>query len=125
MWTDAEGGGLQGKGSHNNVPGPKFTTDGNAPRLPSANDHFPNIQSNLVPLFVSVGTFNGLQVQDAHAYWEFNPRTNWVFPAYEIPFTGSVPATFAAVHVGAFDSVAPAPRPAGTPTNPIPLLDNP
>jgi hypothetical protein len=107
------------------VPGRTFTTDGNAPRPPSANDHFPDIQSNLVPLFVSVGTFNGLQVQDAHAYWEFNPGTDWVFPVYEIPFTGGVPGTFAAGQVGAFDSVVPGPGPDGPPNSPVAFGDNP
>src|SRR5260370_37285152 len=88
--TQADATALQAKGSHNNVPGHTFTTDGNAPLLPSANDHFPNIQSNLVPLFVSVGTFNGLQVQDTHAYWAINSGTDGGFPVYGIPFTVGV-----------------------------------
>ena len=123
--TQADATALLAKGSHNNVPGHLFTTDGNAPRPPAANDHFPDTQTNLVPLFVSVGTFNGLQVQDAHAYWEFNPGTDWVFPVYEIPFTGGIPGTFAAGRVGAFDSVVPGPGPDGPPNSPVAFGDNP
>jgi hypothetical protein len=123
--TQADATALQAKGSHNNVPGHTFTTDGYAPRPPSANDHFPDIQSNLVPLFVSVGTFNGLQVNDAHAYWEFNPGNDWVFPAYEIPFTAGIPGTFAAGQVGAFDSVVPGPGPDGPANSPVAFGDNP
>jgi len=48
-------------GSGNNAPGNTFTQDGNAPHAPSASDHFPDAQTNLVPLYVSVGTFNSLQ----------------------------------------------------------------
>jgi hypothetical protein len=107
------------------VPGHLFTTDGNAPRFPSANDHFPDAQSNLAWFAVSVGTFNGLQVNDAHAYWEFNTGTDWVFPVYEIPFTGGVPGTFAAGQVGAFDDVVPGPGPDGPQNNPVTFGDNP
>ena len=116
---------LQAMGSHNNVPGHLFTTDANAPRPPSANDIFPNIQSNLVPLFVSVGTLNGLQVNDAHAYWEFNPGTDWVFPLYEIPFTGGIPGTFAAGEVGAFSSLVPGPGPDGPQNSRVAFGDDP
>jgi hypothetical protein len=86
--TKADAAALKTIGDGANVPNNFFTTDGKPPRFPSANDHFPEIQSNLVWFAVSVGTFNGLQVSDAHAYWEFNPGTDWVFPAYELPLTG-------------------------------------
>ena len=52
---------LKSMGSHNNVPGAIFTVDGNPPRLPSASDHFPDVQSNSVPLYVSMGAYNCLQ----------------------------------------------------------------
>src|SRR5215467_13746682 len=79
---------LKSMGSHNNVPGSIFTVDGNPPRLPSASDHFPDVQSNSVPLYVSMGAYNCLQQSDCHAYWEFNYQgTDWVHPLYELPFT--------------------------------------
>ncbi len=81
----------------NNVPGNYFTSDGAVPRTGSAADVFPDParQPNTVPFPVSFGTFNGQQQSDVHAYWEFNSSTNWVFPHYELPFTGGVPTTFA------------------------------
>ena len=60
------------------------------PRLPSADDHFPDTQSNLVPIQLSMGAYNCLQQSDCHSYWEFNQYTNWVFPLYELPFTGGI-----------------------------------
>ncbi|MGI9045794.1 MAG: hypothetical protein ACR2FI_03170 [Burkholderiales bacterium] len=81
----------------NNVPGKIFTLDGQQPRFGSATDVFPDpaLQPNIVPFPVSIGTFNSQQQSDIHAYWEFNPGTNWVFPHYELPGTGGVPTTFA------------------------------
>lgn len=81
----------------NNVPGNIFTADGQAPRFGAATDVFPDParQPNIVPFPVSIGAFNSQQQSDIHAYWEFNPGTNWVFPHYELPFTGGVPTTFA------------------------------
>jgi ATP-dependent DNA ligase len=32
-----------------NVPGNIFTVDGHAPHFPSATDHFPDVQTNVVP----------------------------------------------------------------------------
>jgi hypothetical protein len=66
--TSADAVALKKMGGGNNVPGKLFTNDGNAPRFPSVRDHFPDRQSNLVWFAVSVGTLNGLQVNDAHAY---------------------------------------------------------
>jgi hypothetical protein len=83
-------------GEHHNIPGQRFTLDGKAVRAPRATDRFPDVQSNLVPLSLSMGAYNCLQQSDCHAYWEFNEYTNWVFPAYEQPFTGGVPGSFAA-----------------------------
>src|SRR5262249_41209404 len=37
-------------GSGNNSPGATFTMDGNAPQFPSATDHFPDKQTNVVPI---------------------------------------------------------------------------
>jgi hypothetical protein len=116
---------LKEMGSGNDVTDNLFTSDGNAPRFPNASDRFPNKQSNLVWFAVSVGTFNGLQVNDAHAYWEFNPGTDWVFPAYELPFTGGIPDTFQDGQVGAFSSVVPGSGPRGIQNSPVEFGDNP
>lgn len=64
-------------GAGNNVPGNLFTTDGNASPTPA----------NRVKIYLSMGTWNALQQADAHAYWEFNPYTDWVPPPIEMPFT--------------------------------------
>ena len=82
---------LAAMGSGNNVPGRFFTVDGNPPQFPSASDHFPDRVTNLVPLQLSMGAYNALQQSDAHQYWEFNYTTNWIHPAYELPFTGGFP----------------------------------
>jgi len=52
---------LKALGNGNNVPGNVFTVDGNAPHLPSLQDHFPDIQTNTVSFPVSLGTFNAQQ----------------------------------------------------------------
>ena len=75
--------------------------DGNAVRFPSATDHFPDRQTNVVPIQLSMGAWNTLQQSDGHAYWEFNYTTNWIHPLYELPFTGGIPGTFEAGQVGA------------------------
>jgi hypothetical protein len=116
---------LRAMGSGNNVPGRIFTTDGDTPRTPAATDHFPDVQTNLVSFAVSVGTFNALQLNDAHAYWEFNPGTDWVFPAYELPFTGGIPGSFQNGQVGALSSVVPGSGPAGIKNNPVQFGDDP
>ena len=83
---------LKAMGSGHNLVGVLFTTDGNAPHFPRAADHFPDVQTNLVSLYLSMGTWNSLQQSDAHAYWEFNYQgTNWIHPLYELPFTGGFP----------------------------------
>jgi hypothetical protein len=123
--TKADAAALQTIGDGANVPNNFFTTDGKPPRFPSANDHFPDSQSNLVWFAVSVGTFNGLQVNDAHAYWEFNPGTDWVFPVYELPFTGvGFPGPFKAEPPGGFSSVVPGPGPDGLQNDPATFGDN-
>lgn len=123
---------LKGMGSGNNIPNHFFTTDGNKPQFPTAQDHFPDSQSNVVWFAVSVGTFNGLQVNDAHAYWEFNPGTDWVYPVFELSFTGvNFPGPFKDVPPGGFlgtpgasPSVVPGPGPNGPPTDPAAFGDN-
>jgi hypothetical protein len=123
--TAADAAALKSMGDGANVPNNFFTTDGKPPRFPSATDHFPDNQSNLVWFAVSVGTFNGLQVNDAHAYWEFNPGTDWVFPAYELPFTGvGFPGPFKDVPPGGFSSVVPGPGPDGPQNDPATFGDN-
>ena len=108
-------------GAHHNVPGKLFTMDGKEAHFPSASDHFPNRQTNVVPLFLSMGAYNCLQQSDCHAYWEFNQYTNWVFPQYELPFTGGVPGTFAAGKQYDVQSVIPGSGPAGIPNSEEPF----
>jgi hypothetical protein len=82
---------LKAMGTGNNVPGATFTTDGKEAHFPSASDHFPDVPSNSIPIYVSMGAYNCLQQSDCHAYWEFNYQgTNWVHPLYELP----LPADF-------------------------------
>jgi hypothetical protein len=108
-------------GSHHNVPGQWFTMDGNAVHFPSANDRFPDKQTNIVPLFLSMGAYNCLQQSDCHSYWEFNQYTNWVFPQYELPFTGGVPGTFKVGRQYDLQSVIPGSGPTGVSNNDEPL----
>ncbi len=124
---------LEDTGSGNNVPGNTFTMDGNKPHPPSASDHFPDQQTNVVPINVSMGDWNALQQSDAHAYWEFNYQgTNWVHPLYELPFTGGfpdnfgqAPDTFSDGEIGRRLSLVPGPGPDGMPNRPQAVGDNP
>jgi hypothetical protein len=51
---------LKRMGNGNNVPGNVFTVDGNPAHVPSVSDHFPDRQSNVIPLYVSMGTYSTL-----------------------------------------------------------------
>src|SRR5436305_8910465 len=64
-------------GAQNGKPGNFFTIDGEAPHFPSESDHFPDKQTNVVPIQLSMGAYNAFQQGDAHSYWEFNYTTNW------------------------------------------------
>jgi hypothetical protein len=113
-------------GSGQNVPGNVFTADGKPPRFPSETDVFPVIQTNVVPLMLSMGALNSLQQTDAHGYWEFNYTTNWVHPLYEIPFTGGLPNTFEQGQIGALQTIVPGAGPGGPGKNdPVAYGDNP
>ncbi len=116
---------LRHMGSGHNVPGNIFTTDGNAVHFPSPTDHFPGIQTNVVPIQLSMGAWNTLQQTDAHAYWEFNYTTNWIHPLYELPFTGGIPGTFEKGQVGALQSIVPGSGPHGIKNDPVLYGDNP
>jgi hypothetical protein len=124
---------LKSMGTGNNVPGHLFTVDGKIPLFPSASDHFPHRQTNVVPLHVSMGTYNAMQQSDAHAYWEFNYLgTNWVHPLYELPFTGGFPDDFGHApdafqdgEIGALQSIVPGSGPAGLHNAPSVFGDNP
>jgi hypothetical protein len=107
--TAADAAALAAMGAGNNVTGRFFTLDGNAARFPSVGGAIPG---NTVGLPVSIGTFNAQQQSDVHAYWEFNRGTNWVFPHYELPFTGGLPGTFPALQY-ALQSVIPGSGPFG------------
>src|SRR5712691_5338575 len=119
-------------GTHNNVPGHIFTVDGKAVHFPSETDHFPDKQTNVVPIQLSMGAYNSLQQMDAHNYWEFNYTTNWIHPLYELPFTGGFPDKFGAPpdafedgEIGALQSIVPGSGPAGIRNNPVAYGDNP
>ncbi len=116
---------LKPMGSGHNVTGAIFTVDGRDVRFPSASDHFPDKQTNVVPIQLSMGAWNTLQQTDAHAYWEFNYTTNWIHPLYELPFTGGIPGTFEAGQVGALQSIVPGSGPSGKQNNPVLYGDNP
>jgi hypothetical protein len=124
---------LKKMGVGNNVPGHIFTVDGRAPHFPSVSDRFPNRQTNVVPLHVSMGTYNAMQQADAHSYWEFNYLgTNWVHPLYELPFTGGfpdqfgqAPDTFRDGEIGKLQSIVPGSGPAGVQNDPKVFGDNP
>jgi len=93
--TAADAAALKVMGTGNNIPGNIFTTDGLTVHFPSASDHFPDVQTNVVPLQESMGAYNAMQQSDVHAYWEFNYLgTNWIHPLYELPFTGGLPDAF-------------------------------
>jgi hypothetical protein len=119
--TPADAAAIAATGDHHNVPGKIFTMDGQEVHFPSAKDHFPDRQTNVVPLFLSMGAYNCTQQSDCHAYWEFNEYNNWVFPQYELPFTGGIPGTFAAGKQYDLQSVIPGSGPAGVSNNEEPL----
>jgi hypothetical protein len=107
------------------APGKIFTTDGKPVRFPDPSDHFPDRQTNVVPIQLSMGSWNTLQQSDGHAYWEFNYTTNWIHPLYELPFTGGMPGTFEAGQVGALQSIIPGSGPNGINNDPVKYGDNP
>ncbi len=124
---------LSKMGTGNNVPGNTFTIDGKKPHFPSPSDRFPDVQSNVVPIYLSMGAYNSLQQSDAHAYWEFNYQgTNWVHPLYELPFTGgfadrfgAAPDTFEDGEIGKQQSIVPGSGPSGVKNDPRAVGDNP
>jgi hypothetical protein len=131
--TERDAAILKRMGTHNNVPGNIFTVDGQTPHFPNASDHFPDKQTNVVPLHVSMGTYNAMQQSDVHSYWEFNyTGTNWVHPLYELPFTGGfsdnlgqAPDTFQDGEIGRLQSTVPGPGPSGEQNKPQIVGDNP
>jgi hypothetical protein len=123
--TAADAAALKAMGSGNNVAGNLFTVDGQPPHLPSKQDQFPKMQTNVVPLQLSMGAYNCMQQSDCHAYWEFNYTTNWIHPLYELPFTGGIPGSFEAGQVGAQSSLIPGSGPAGIKNDPKTYGDNP
>ena len=124
--------GAKGNMPGNNVPGNVFTVDGKPPHLPAATDHFPDIQTNVVPIQLSMGAYNCLQQSDCHAYWEFNYQTNWIHPLYELPFTGGFPDNFGQPpdafqdgEIGKLQSIVPGSGPLGVQNDPRKYGDNP
>ena len=124
---------LKQMGDHHNVPGAVFTMDGKAVHFPSKDDHFPDKQTNVVPLYESMGAYNSVQQSDIHSYWEFNYLgTNWIHPLYELPYTGGfpdnfgrTPDTFRDGEIGKLQSIVPGSGPRGINNNPAVVGDNP
>jgi hypothetical protein len=120
-------------GTGNNLVGAFFTVDGKIPHFPSASDHFPDKQTNVIPIHVSMGAYNAMQQSDVHSYWEFNYQgTNWVHPLYELPVTGGFPDdfhqaadAFADNEIGALQSIVPGSGPSGIKNSANKLGDNP
>src|SRR6202790_2885052 len=131
--TKADADILKRMGTGNNVPGHIFTMDGRTPHFPSASDHFPDVQTNVVPIHESMGAYNALQQSDTHSYWEFNYLgTNWIHPLYELPFTGGFPDNFGKVpdafhdgEIGKLQSIVPGSGPRGITNDPRLVGDNP
>jgi hypothetical protein len=122
MITEGDAAILQKMGTGNNAtPGNIFTVDGRDPRFPSPSDHFPDVQTNVVPLQESMGAYNAMQQSDVHSYWEFNYLgTNWIHPLYELPFTGGFPDAFGQApdafedgEIGLLQSIVPGSGPRG------------
>jgi len=120
-------------GGHRNIAGQFFTTDGNAVHFPSKSDHFPDRQTNVVPIYESMGAYNAMQQSDVHSYWEFNYLgTNWIHPLYELPFTGGFPDNFGKApdtfhdgEIGKLQSIVPGSGPRGINNDPRVVGDNP
>jgi len=119
--TNADAMAVLAWGEHHNVPGKLFTVDGNDHHYPNMKDHFPDKQTNLVSVPLSMGAYNCIQQSDCHAYWEFNEYTNWVFPLYELPSTGGVRGSFAAGRQYDVSSLIPGSGPRGV-SNDLPGL---
>src|SRR5215469_7646928 len=104
-----------------------------SPHFPSASDHFPDVQTNVVPLQESMGAYNAFQQADVHSYWEFNYLgTNWIHPLYELPFTGGFPDNFGQPpdafedgEIGKLQSIVPGSGPRGVKNEPQAVGDNP
>ena len=124
---------LKKMGSGHNVPGAIFTVDGDPVHFPSAFDHFPDVQTNVVSIHESMGAYNAMQQSDVHSYWEFNYLgTNWVHPLYELPYTGGFadsleepPDALADGEIGKLQSIVPGSGPAGIRNDPRKFGDNP
>jgi hypothetical protein len=112
--TASDAKALFAMGAHYNVPGNLFTLDGDAPHFPAPGDRWPNKQTNVLPIQLSMGAMNCLQQTDCHGYWEFNYQTNWIHPLYELPFTGGLSGSFEAGRVGELSTLVPGSGPAGT-----------
>ena len=131
--TTADADALKAMDTGNNVSGNIFTTDGGAVHFPNTSDHFPDVQTNVVPLQESMGAYNAMQQSDVHAYWEFNYLgTNWIHPLYELPFTGGFPDAFGQPpdsfedgEIGFLQSIVPGSGPRGISNMASVFGDNP
>jgi hypothetical protein len=123
--TTEDAAALAALGSGQNLSGGIFTKDGQAVHFQREGDHFPDSQTNVVPVQLSMGAYNCLQQADCHSYWEFNQYTDWVFPQYELPFTGGFANEFSEGKLAFLSSVVPGSGPSGTgPQGPGPTGGN-
>ena len=116
---------VEAMGDGHNTPGHFFTVDGMDAHFPTESDIFPHMQGNTVPIFLSMGAYNSTQQSDAHSYWEFNYTTDWVWPLYELPFTGGTNEDFQNGELGARSSIVPGSGPGGIQNSPVKYGDNP
>jgi hypothetical protein len=93
--TQADADALAKLGTGNDAAGNLLTVDGNIAHGPSNQPASGSSSAtNVVAVPVSLGTWNALQGEDAHAYWELNEFTNFTFPLYELPGTAGLSGTF-------------------------------
>ena len=78
--TNADAGAIASWGDHHNVPGKFFTRDGEDAHFPNAKDHFPDKQTNLVSVPLSMGAYNCLQQERLSCLLGIQQITNWAFP---------------------------------------------
>jgi hypothetical protein len=81
--TQADADRLAEMGEGENVPGQLFTVDGLPPKNGTLGQTTSGGEANVLSVFVSLGTWNALRGEDAHAYFRLDQQTNWVAPPNE------------------------------------------
>lgn len=83
LLTQADADRLAEMGEGENVPGNLFTVDGLPPKNGTLGQTTTSGEANVISVFVSLGTWNALRGEDAHAYFRLDAHTNWVAPSNE------------------------------------------